>query len=96
MEFSVREIAITKDDSFVNDVLERKRVVISAYAPVQNVAPPFVVCIDAPWGLGKTTFLRRCAAYLESIRMRKTSHSMRGNLTSSQTRWWRLRQLANT
>src|SRR6187399_2223044 len=58
MKLKATELEIPSDNPFRNDVLGRKPMIEKLSALVQNVSPPFVMCIDAPWGMGKTTFLR--------------------------------------
>jgi hypothetical protein len=62
-----REIEIVEKAPFTNDVLNRKD---SAEALTQFVISsndPLVICIDAPWGEGKTTFLRMWEQHLKNI-----------------------------
>ncbi len=58
MLFKSREIIVDKDDPFKNDVLNRKESGEALKEFVLSANDPLVVCIDAPWGQGKTTFLR--------------------------------------
>jgi hypothetical protein len=51
-------IHIDHADPFREDCLDRKIVVESLMAIVKRVTPPLVLCIDSPWGTGKTTFLK--------------------------------------
>jgi hypothetical protein len=64
MKLKAATFDIPDDDPFRNDVLGRKSTVESLSSLVLNVTPPFVLCIDAPWGHGKTTFLRLWNSYL--------------------------------
>jgi KAP family P-loop domain len=57
---------IPADDPFRNDVLGRKATIERLSNLALNVTPPFVFCIDSPWGGGKTTFLRLWEAHLAS------------------------------
>ena len=53
-----REIDIPEDEPFKNDLLERRGVVEVLTPLLGNVVGPCVLAIDAPWGTGKSTFLR--------------------------------------
>ncbi|MCF6346059.1 MAG: KAP family NTPase [Thiomicrorhabdus sp.] len=52
------ELEIIKNDPFRNDVLGRKESGEALTEFVLSTSDPLVICIDAPWGQGKTTFLR--------------------------------------
>jgi len=52
------EIIIVEDDPFRNDDLNRKESGDVLTEFVLSANDSLVVCIDAPWGQGKTTFLR--------------------------------------
>ena len=64
MKLKPTPLEIPPNEPFRNDVLERRSMVESLSRLVIDVTPPFVLCIDAPWGAGKTTFLRIWEAYL--------------------------------
>lgn len=53
-----REIDIVENDPFRNDELNRKTSGEALTQFVLTANDSIVVCIDAPWGQGKTTFLR--------------------------------------
>lgn len=53
-----REVEIVEDDPFRNDVLNRKDSAEALTEFVLSADDSVVICIDAPWGQGKTTFLR--------------------------------------
>ena len=58
MKLKRTEVEIPEEDPFKYDELEREA---GAYALTEFVLSsdePMVVCIDAPWGQGKTTFLK--------------------------------------
>ena len=61
-----REIAIPKDNPFQNDSLNRKENAEALTQFVLSADDPLVVCIDAPWGQGKTTFLRMWEQHLKN------------------------------
>lgn len=51
-------LEIDNKDPFKNDLLERKESAEALTELVKSYQESFVLCIDAPWGEGKTTFLR--------------------------------------
>jgi len=53
-----------EDDPFANDLLDRRPQVEYLSAVITATDSPLVVMVDAPWGSGKTAFLRMCAAHL--------------------------------
>ena len=53
-----RELEIVEDDPFRNDVLSRKESGEALTDFILSANDSVVVCLDAPWGQGKTTFLR--------------------------------------
>ena len=60
MIHSIRQpdIDILPDDSFANDLLDRKHLAETLTNLVTNFESPYVVAIDAAWGAGKTTFIK--------------------------------------
>ena len=64
MKLKSAALEIPRDDPFRHDVLDRRVMVESMSTIVSNVVPPLTLCIDAPWGGGKTTFLRLWEASL--------------------------------
>lgn len=58
MKLRSSALPIPAEDPFRHDCLERKPIVESLTELVSNITPPLVLCIDSPWGTGKTTFLR--------------------------------------
>jgi predicted KAP-like P-loop ATPase len=60
------EIEVTPKAPFENDVLEREAPIKKLTTLVESTEQPFVLSIEAPWGWGKTTFIRMWKAYLES------------------------------
>jgi predicted KAP-like P-loop ATPase len=55
------------DKPFVNDKLERESFAKNLTLLVQSTNQPFVISIEAPWGWGKTTFIKMWKLYLESL-----------------------------
>ncbi len=60
-------IEIPQDNPFVNDKLKRKIIVENLTRLVESTNQPFVISIEAPWGWGKTTFIKMWKTFLESI-----------------------------
>ena len=60
------EFSADESDPFVNDVLSRRVQVEAVAAIVMGTDGAGALMIDAPWGSGKTAFLRMCAACLRS------------------------------
>ena len=58
------DIEVPEDDPFANDRLDRREQAEAIAAILMRIEGPFVVAIDAPWGEGKTTFLRMSRAHL--------------------------------
>jgi hypothetical protein len=61
------EIEISVDKPFTNDKLERQKIAENLTLLVQSTNQPFVISIEAPWGWGKTTFIKMWKAHLESL-----------------------------
>ena len=53
-----RDIDIPEDDPFKNDLLGRRQAIDTLTHLVGNLEGPCDLAVDAPWGTGKTTFLR--------------------------------------
>ena len=53
------------DYPFDHDLLDRKEEIENLTQIVCNVEDPLVLAINAPWGTGKTTFVKLWCAYLE-------------------------------
>jgi len=58
MAYKAKEIEVPKEDPFKNDRLNRKDEVLNISTLLQNISSPIVFSINAPWGTGKSTFLR--------------------------------------
>lgn len=61
-----RDIEIIKDDPFRNDALNRRDSGEALTEFVLSANDSVVVCVDAPWGQGKTTFLRMWEQHLKN------------------------------
>ena len=59
-------IDIPEDDPFKGDLLERREPAEIITAMLRSVDGPCVLSVDAPWGAGKTTFLRMLAHHLRN------------------------------
>ncbi|WP_036306996.1 KAP family P-loop NTPase fold protein, partial [Methyloglobulus morosus] len=62
-----REIEIDENDPFKEgvDLLNRKDEILNLTPIVLNYNDPLVLALDAPWGAGKTTFVKFWQAYLK-------------------------------
>ena len=61
-----RDIEVLEDDPFKHDLLDRKESVEVLSHLVASFEGPCVLAVDAPWGNGKTTFLKIWAQYLRN------------------------------
>lgn len=61
-----RDIEINKDDPYRNDALSRKESGEALTEFVLSANDSVVICVDAPWGQGKTTFLRMWEQHLKN------------------------------
>ena len=61
-----KPLEICCQDPFANDQLDRKEPIETLTSFLENVQSPCILSVDAPWGAGKTTFLRMWDKYLES------------------------------
>ena len=61
------EMEIPADNPFLNDRLGRKQIAENLTLLVQSTNQPFVISVQAPWGWGKTTFIKMWKAQLESL-----------------------------
>lgn len=66
MRMRPKEIDIPQDNLFVNDKLDRRTQVEAISATLAKMEGPCVLAIDAPWGEGKTTFLRMLQTQLRN------------------------------
>lgn len=60
------EIDVPPTAPFTNDALEREEPIKRLTRLVESTEQPFVLSVEAPWGWGKTTFIRMWKAHLES------------------------------
>jgi hypothetical protein len=60
-----RDIEIVESDPFKNDLLARESEIKNLTPIVLNYNDPLVLALDAPWGAGKTTFVKIWQAYLK-------------------------------
>ena len=63
----VKDVKITKDDPFINDKLNRKDDIEFLTSLINTLTEPFVISINAPWGTGKSTFIKMWERYLENL-----------------------------
>jgi hypothetical protein len=61
------EMEIPADNPFLNDRLGRKQIAENLTLLVQSTNQPFVISVQAPWGWGKTTFIKMWKSHLESL-----------------------------
>lgn len=66
MRIKPAKVEIVKENPFFNDLLERKESAAVLTELVASIEEPFVFCIDAAWGEGKTTFLLMWKQHLEN------------------------------
>ena len=59
-------IKIPEDNPFKYDLLDRREAVETLTRLVGANQGPYVLAVDAPWGAGKTTFLKMWAQYLKN------------------------------
>lgn len=58
MRLTVAPVEVPEDEPFRNDLLGRKKAADALTELVRSSTEPLVLCLDAPWGQGKTTFLQ--------------------------------------
>ena len=61
------DIEILDNDIYANDRLDRQEAVETLSGIVGNVEGPCILSIDAPWGAGKTTFLKMWVKHLRNL-----------------------------
>ncbi|BDZ72627.1 hypothetical protein GCM10025856_03460 [Methylophaga marina] len=66
MAFKAREFVIDQEDIFKNDRLSRIEEVKNLSLLLTNITAPIVLSVNAPWGTGKTAFLKMLHAHIES------------------------------
>lgn len=58
-------IKVNKENPFENDKFDRRIFADVLLKIIQNSEPPYTICIDSPWGTGKTTFIEMFSTVLE-------------------------------
>ncbi|OAR47380.1 KAP family P-loop NTPase fold protein [Vibrio parahaemolyticus] len=66
MILKAREVEVLQSDPFFNDELNRKESAEILSEFILSSSDPMVLCLDAPWGQGKTTFLRMWEQHLKN------------------------------
>lgn len=68
MRFRIQppEVEVPPDDPFKNDLLGRRQPIEVLTRLVGSLEGPCVLAVDAPWGTGKTTFLRMWEHHLRN------------------------------
>jgi len=61
----VEKIEVTHEDIFLHDKLNRRETVELFTNLISTIEQSFTICLDAPWGGGKTTFIEMWSKYLE-------------------------------
>ncbi len=61
-----KDVEVPEDDPFKNDLLDRKQSIEALTRLVGSIEGPCVFAVDAPWGTGKTTFLRMWKQHLRN------------------------------
>lgn len=64
LEFKAKNIDVPRETPFAHDKLERKPAVENLSLLLRNISSPIVLSVNAPWGTGKTTFLKMLNADL--------------------------------
>lgn len=65
MKFKRKAVDVNSSNIFEHDKLERKGSVNNLTELLKNIDSPVVLSVNAPWGAGKTTYLRMLHASLE-------------------------------
>jgi hypothetical protein len=66
MKIKPKDIAVTSENPFAEDLLGRKAEIENLSPILSSIDGPLVLTIDSPWGTGKTTFIKLWRAFLES------------------------------
>ena len=61
-----KDIEIPEENPFENDRLDRRKLIESLTYLIGATEGPCVIAVDAPWGAGKTTFLRMWSQHLRN------------------------------
>lgn len=63
--FKGRDIKESKSELLKNDALNRGEEINAIHHSIVKSETPFTLCVNAPWGFGKTTFLKLLERYLQ-------------------------------
>ena len=66
MRIQPHELDIPEANPFKHDLLNRQELAEILTHTLQSIEGPSVLAVDAPWGAGKTTFLKMWAQYLHN------------------------------
>jgi len=66
MEYKLNPIEIPTENPLQNDVLDREDSIDAMANLLDEVSGPFVLAINSPWGMGKTTFVNMLRQHLEN------------------------------
>ena len=61
-------VEVPPENPFKHDLLNRKTAIEALTNVISNIEGPYVMAVDAPWGMGKTTFIRMWEQYLRDKR----------------------------
>jgi hypothetical protein len=64
MRLRIAEPEIDKDNPFSHDKLNRKQSALVLTELFSSIEGPFSVCINSPWGMGKSTFIKMLRQHL--------------------------------
>jgi hypothetical protein len=62
----LEDLEIDENDPFKNDALNRKDCAENLTTLIQSSQSPLVLAVNAPWGMGKTTFLKMWRQHLKN------------------------------
>ena len=60
------QITVDHDNIFINDKMKRESTVQLFTNLISTLKQPYTICLDAPWGGGKSTFINMWSKYLEN------------------------------
>ncbi|MCY4578225.1 MAG: P-loop NTPase fold protein [Chloroflexi bacterium] len=60
-------LEVLEHEPFANDKLGRKEPIETLTNVINNIGSPFILSVDAPWGSGKTTFLKMWEKHLQNL-----------------------------
>ena len=66
MKYKAEQIEIPESNPYLNDKLGRKDSIDTLNSLLDNLNGPFTLAVDAPWGMGKTTFINFWQRVLEA------------------------------